>query len=309
MRTILYIGNFKESFSTENYVTYGLQQLGCKVLKVEEIQVKTAKSILGAALEHKVDFVLFSKAHFTESHEAVQLLKEYGIPTAAWLFDLYFDVPFFFGRRTLKSAAFKTDVCFMTDGGHKEEWKANKVNHKLLRQGIHAPEALYGEKMPHAEIVFIGSYSYPMRTKIIGFLKDIYGSNFVHYGEGGNRRQIRGMDLNNVLASVKIVVGDSIPADFYWSNRIYEILGRGGFLLHPAVEGLYTEFIHGTHYIAYEYGNLNDLKKLIDYYLIHDKEREKIKSSGHKLVKTKYTYTARCKELLKQIDVYKDSKH
>lgn len=307
MKYILYIGDFKEFFATENYIAYGLEQLGYTVLRVNESAVRSAKQVLGAAIKYKVEFVLLSKGHFASSDEAIDLLRKHKFITVGWMFDLFFNVPAFFGRRTLTNSTFKSDICCMTDGGHKVEWRNFRVNHRLLRQGIHKPDAHYGTSIAkHPEIVFIGTYSYDERIKLVNFLRNTYGSNFKHYGRGGDVREIRGKALNDVLASAKIVVGDSMPSPNYWSNRIYEIMGRGGFLLHPIVEGIETEFIDGKHFVGYAYGNHQSVKEKIDYYLTHEQEREAIRKAGHEHVKKNFTYIERSKQLIKYVEEFKN---
>lgn len=303
MRTILYIGDFKESYATENYIAYGLEQLGCRVFKANENTIVSAKSVLGACQEYDVDFVLFSKGHFNGADQVIELLRENGIRTVGWIFDLFFDTPTYYGRRTLKNASFRADICCMTDGGHQEEWKKNNVNHRTLRQGIHLPEAYISYTPTESEpIKFVGTKSYEERIDMIDSLIDRYGPKFAQYGLGSKHREVRGTALNNLLAGTSVVVGDSMPSPMYWSNRIYEILGRGGFLLHPYIEGLETEFKDGVHYVSYEYGNYNDLYKKIDYYLAHPEEREQIRTLGHLHVKKYYSYTNRCTQLLAYVD-------
>ena len=108
-----------------------------------------------------------------------------------------------------------------------------------------------------------------------------------------------------MLGKVKVFVGDSYPSPNYWSNRIYEITGRGGFLLHPETIGLDEEFIAGKHYIAYKRpGNRAGwqvLQGLIDYWVTHDKEREQIRQQGFAHCGKHYTYTHRVKTLLEHI--------
>lgn len=305
-KRILYVGDFDESFSTENYVTYGFEQLGYEVLRAPEGQIKSARQVLGAAMKYEVEFVLFSKGHFPGSEEVLTLLSENKIVSVGWLYDLFFDVPTFFGRRKLTNNAFRADICCMTDGGHQLQWQAQGVNHKTLRQGIHEPEAVYGKRTSgKPEIVFFGTYSYQARIAMVDFLRQTYGDNFIHYGRGGNIRPVRGMALNDVIASANIIIGDSMPSPYYWSNRIYEMLGRGGFLIHPYVQGLEEEFTDGTHYVSFPYGNMGALKEKIDYYLQHDVERQRIKAAGHDLVKSRYTYQKRCEQLLTYVAEFK----
>jgi hypothetical protein len=191
------------------------------------------------------------------------------------------------------------DVCFVTDGGHDDTWRDHRINHVLLRQGIHEPHAHVGTPLKdHPPIVFIGTYSYPARMALIDALRARYGDAFTHYGLGGDRREVRGEDLNNILASAKIVVGDSVPSPHYWSNRIYEITGRGGFLMHPRVAGLEKEFIDGVHYAGYDFGSWENVYTQIDHYLTHEDARRSIQMKGHLLTREHYTYTKRCAKLL-----------
>ena len=89
----------------------------------------------------------------------------------------------------------------------------------------------------------------------------------------------------------------------YWSDRVYETLGRGGFIIHPYIPGMENEFVDKEHLVFYEYKNFAQLKSLIDYYSENDEEREKIRLAGHKLVKEKYTYKNRWEHILKELGI------
>jgi hypothetical protein len=300
----IYIGDFRKTYSTENYISYGLRQNGVEVLEWQETSESSTGAVFRYCQREKPDFVLFCKNRlFGRGDVLMDMLNKAGILTVSWIFDLYFGLPLEMGsKRSIHDSPFKAKIVFTSDGGNDEQFKKIGVNHNLLRQGIHSPEAKIGSKIENIpEIVFIGSSTYYSRVKLINNLKNRYGDRFLHIGQGGDAPEIRGMNLNNVLASTKIVVGDSVPSKNYWSNRIYEILGRGGFLIHPYVEGLDSEFTRYKHYIPYEYGNINQLYEIIDFYLTHDKEREKIRMEGFNHVKKNYTYTKRCKNLINLI--------
>ena len=63
---------------------------------------------------------------------------------------------------------------------------------------------------------------------------------------------IRGKELNDLYATAKVVVGDTLCKGFnypyYFSDRLFETTGRGGFLIHPYIKGLedYFEVKVGT---------------------------------------------------------------
>ena len=166
------------------------------------------------------------------------------------------------------------------------------------------------ESTKKRDVVFVGSKKYhpewPYRTHLINWLDKNYGSRFEHYGNGGIE-SIRGIRLNKLYWSTKVVVGDTLCLNFnypdYWSDRIYETLGRGGFLIHPYIPGIEKEFVDKQHVVFYEYGNFDQLKELIDYYLTHDEEREAIRLAGHELVKDKYTYKHRWEVILKELGI------
>jgi spore maturation protein CgeB len=100
--------------------------------------------------------------------------------------------------------------------------------------------------------------------------------------------------------SAKIVIGDSVYSPQYWSNRIYETLGRGGFLIHPNVPGIEKEYEPWKEFIPYDYNDFTSLKEKIDYFLTKPKEREKIQMAG--FIKTRdYILEERCRSFLKLV--------
>ena len=290
---IFYIGGFSKSYDSEVYIAHGFRQLGVDIKCWDESLNLPLDMLLERIEMFNPDFVLLSKN------------KKYGKPlierlrgkylTVSWLFDLYHDLPREMGcQRSTKDSPFYADRVFMSDGGEVG------IQKETIRQGIHEPEAVLGKANVDHDVVFIGSDTYFGRHKMIEFLKETYGDRFAHYGMGG-KPEVRGLELNNLLAGSKVVVGDSVHSPNYWSNRIYEVIGRGGFLLHPKVEGLDEEFEPYKHYIPFERGNFEQIKEIVDYYISHDKEREKIRLAGFDFCKTNYKYQDRCLTLLQKV--------
>jgi hypothetical protein len=201
---------------------------------------------------------------------------------------------------------------FFTVDKKMAEWfnKQTSVKGHYIPAGVYDKECTYTPAAPKEEVIFVGSKTYhpewPYRPKLINFLSQTYGARFNLYGREG-LGIMRGQDLNNLYASTKVVVGDTLCPEFkyadYWSDRIYETLGRGGFLIHPYIQGLEKEFEDKKHIVFYEYNNLKQLQELINYYLENDKEREKIRRSGHELVKNNYTYKNRWEAILKELNI------
>ena len=78
------------------------------------------------------------------------------------------------------------------------------------------------------------------------------------------------------------------------------ILGSGGFLIHPRLEGLKEEFTEGKHFAGYK--TFVELQEKIDYYLKNPNERKLIQMAGYKHCIKNYTYQDRVKELLGKIN-------
>jgi hypothetical protein len=287
---IFYIGGFSRSYDTEVYIAHGFRELGVDVKCWDENLNLSPEMLIERIEDFDPDFVLLSKNR-RYGLDIIKRLKGKYL-TVSWLFDLYHDLPQEMGNsRGFKDNPFFADVVFMSDGGELE------VKKETLRQGIHEPEAKLLKREYKYDVAFIGADTYMKRHQLLEFLRETYKDRFVHYGMGG-LPETRGMELNEILATSKVIVGDSVPADKYWSNRIYEVLGRGGFLLHPRVRGLEGEFQYYKHFIPFDHGNFEQIKEIVDYFISHDKEREKIRLAGHKFCKNNYTYKIRCEELL-----------
>jgi hypothetical protein len=121
-----------------------------------------------------------------------------------------------------------------------------------------------------------------------------------HYGPRFRIFQgYREQNLNNLYASVKVMVGDHCFAGQpkYWSDRLPETCGRGGFILYPRTEGMTIPTA------TYEPQNLDDLIAKIDYYLAHEAEREEIRKRCFEHVKAHDTYTHRLQEVLQVMEL------
>ena len=140
MKTILYIGDFKVSYSTELYIAHALRELGYKVICKQEDQyfISDVETCVNEVLALKPILVLFSKGKpIGNSRLFIEELKKNKINTASWLFDLYFDLPVDRAYRLrIKDAPFNSDVVYTTDGGHHEQFNELKIVSKTLRQGI-----------------------------------------------------------------------------------------------------------------------------------------------------------------------------
>ena len=156
------------------------------------------------------------------------------------------------------------------------------------------------------DVVFVGGGEdymhpeWPYRAKLVRWLKETYGTRLGKYGHP--ERTVRGHELNQLYSSSKIVIGDTLCKDFfdsyYYSDRCFEVTGRGGMLITPYIPGMTDHFIDRQDVVFYAYDNFDQLKYMIDYYLEHHDEREAIRLAGHYRTKQTNTYTQRMQSMI-----------
>ena len=298
---LLYIGNFRPSFSTETHVAQSLEALGCRVVRAQEDATTRAQL---TALTREVDVLLYTRTWTLPGPDPIGWLRSLPVPTVSYHLDLYAGLAR--GRDLSRDPLWHTRHVFTADGGSAAFFRDRGINHHYLKAGVLADECYRAEPTERfrAQVGFVGSYDYhpewPYRRRLIDFLRASYGSAFIKHGQP--ETSIRGHELNQLYASVKVIVGDSLCVGFdhpyYWSDRVYETLGRGGFLIHPYVFGLEEELVDRQHIVYYRFGDFAGLRRLIDYYLVHDDERETIRAAGHERVKERATYRERMRQLL-----------
>jgi len=313
LSNIVFLGNFRVDYTSESHHAKSLEDLGHSVIRMQESEARS-EDILAACINS--DLFIWIHTHGWETQgkitmeKVLETLKTLSIPSMTYHLDLWFGLQ---REKDLESfPVYKMIDHFFTVDKKMAEWfnKNTKVKGHYLPAGVFGPECIVQDVTKKHDVIFVGSRKYhdewAYRPKLIDWLDRSYGNRFEQYGSGGVK-SVRGMHLNKLYWSTKVVVGDTLCIDFkypdYWSDRIYETLGRGGFLIHPYIKGLENEFKDKEHVVFYEYNNFEQLKELIDYYIEHDDEREKIRLAGHKLVKENYTYKHRWQQILEELGI------
>ena len=301
-------GNHKVSFCTEQELVWTFRDLGFKVIQTQENE-DTTEEILDTCLKNNVRLFIYVHTHgwitpgTMDMGELIQKFKLHRIKTVSFHLDRYRGLNIGDGResRVGTHPFWHTDYVFTADGGNQDWFKMLCVNHFWLPPGVVKKWCVKGTPRPElaVDVAFVGARGYhpeyPFRETLIKFLEDTYGNRFRLFS--GYREQ----SLNDLYASVKVVVGDSCfgGSDYYWSDRVPETTGRGGFLIHPASKGL---SIPGL--VTYEPGNLQQLAERIDYYLEHQEEREKLRDAAQAWVRENETYTNRAQTILRAVGLF-----
>lgn len=293
---ILYVANHGcGGNQDEEAIHYALQSLGHEVVKVNEGKSRDASNV-------KADFLLFHKwSHFN----AIRACK---LPRVFWYFDLITCTdPSLSARNRARESWMEAmvplvDVGFCTDGDWVRRYNCCPSDQagKLitLRQG--ADERVLQQRSPQpnkCSILFTGICKGGGlgRETFVEDLKTRYGDSFLHIPSGCYREQFA-----STVATYKIVVAPDFPVtDLYWSNRVYNTLGAGGFLLHPYCKGLALHYRDGCD-LVYYYDRV-DLFDKIDYYLTKPDERETIRQGGYETTFKEHLYRHRCEELIRTV--------
>jgi len=306
-----YVGNFEPPHSTENHVATALEAQGVSVIRLQEQSFGWDPKKVPA----KTAFVLWTHTHGygppkTHGRQAkfLESLARRGTPTVGYHLDRWwglqreyqvYEEPFFQN----------TDLVVTADGGQGDKWALSGIEHAWFPPGVSAQECELGTPQDEyrSDIAFVGSWQggyhteWRHRQQLVDWLERTYGARCAFWPRRGEHA-VRGQALRDLYASVKVLVGDSCltgDAHLYCSDRIPETLGRGGFLIHPRVEGITNgEFSEGVHLAAWTLGNWGELGDTIGHYLADHETRTQIAAEGRRHVLEHHTYEVRMRQLL-----------
>lgn len=308
---IVFLGNFAVPFSSENHHAESLAVLGHTVLRLQEREIPS-EAIEQLAMQADIFVWIHTHGWHTPGKPMRHVLfnlKSKGIPSLTYHLDLWMGLE---RQKDMNSDDYWAIEHFFTVDKLMADYLTANTNVKghYLHAGVFHKEAT---RVPHTElapydVAFVGSKGYhpewPYRPQLIDFLAETYGDRFAHYG-GDGRGVLRGLPLNRLYSDMKVIVGDSLCINFdypyYWSDRIFETTGRGGFIIHPYIKGLEDCFEDGKEVVFYKFGDFNELKDKIDYYIANTTEREAIRMAGHERTKRDHTYLNRWKTIIETV--------
>jgi hypothetical protein len=270
-----------------------------------------------------LDFIIWTstKQHRDSWGEALQweliaTARKAGVPLVALHLDRWWGLK---RQDWLDDPYFQIDLVVTADGGHEDMWPTKGINHAWLPPGVSERWCQPGSFREEyaCDVVFVGNWrdyghrEWHHRPEMIDFLSRTYPNRGGRRGLmcipriGGDT--IRGLELNDVYWSAKVVVGysclvpkvDGSPMTHYCSDRIPETLGRGGILVHPYVEGLQWSSGGPFSFNSWGLGDWKQLRGLIDEIIGWDVDSaldERMTSINQ--IKTDGTYTVRIRQLI-----------
>lgn len=306
---ILFLGNFQVDFSTESHYAKEYENLGHQVLRFQENESSTDDVLLaaeGADIFHYVHTHGWETPGTTTVAELIQQFKNRGVITIGVHLDYWYGLV---RQQDVGTHPWwSCDYIFTADGGSNDWYRNQGINHHYLRAGVLSDECYLGTYREdfNCDIAFVGAYGYhpewPYRPRLINWLAETYGDRFRRFaGDVPPHHTIRGSALNDLYASAKVTIGDTLCVGFdhtnYFSDRLFEATGRGGFVIFPHIKGIEESFHLGEELLTYEYENFAQLRKLIDHCLENPNERKKIQLAGHERTKAEHTYKHRVEEI------------
>lgn len=278
----------------EGAVAYALRALGHAVIPVPEKDGINLPRYRGP----HVDFLLFHKWHDPRT------LKRLPWPSVFWYFDLvrWPSDPTIQARcaarvRWMNEIVKYVEIGFCTDGDlvradptGKLVWLPQGADERVVgrgtRTGCRSKPLLFTGLVRN---VGVG------RKEWFDGVVGRYGPQLTHYSNGMYREELR-----EAIAQHCITLAPNAPVtDFYWSNRIYNALGFGAFLLHPYCESLSHHYVHGSEVVYYT--SPDDMFSKIEQYLPDVDGRHQIAEAGLQRTLKQHLYRHRCEELLRVV--------
>lgn len=311
---IAYIGNFEPEYSTENDVRKAFEYLGHEVLALQE------NKPFSFDVEN-IDFILITSTWddafpLTEWLKIVRACALRGVPTATLHLDTFWGTSRG-GRQWWLNPMFHTAYIFTADGDYEKEWKLFGKNHIWLPPAVRHDAAHFGKYREEyaCDVAFVGSNGVGYHEDVWGYRKELVdklremckrnGWSFRNPG-GDDPKISRGEGMNDFYASAKVTVGDSLclkkEDSKYWSDRVPEATGRGGFLIMPRIKALEEWMIP-----QYDWGDWEHLEYLVKRYLTDPDAqtfRKRAIETNLEITAKHHTYVNRVQTILKEVGLY-----
>jgi glycosyltransferase involved in cell wall biosynthesis len=168
---------------------------------------------------------------------------------------------------------------------------------------------------PVHDVLFLGNGYSKDRFQLASVLKGMRGINVGIYGSWPNN-QASGSNLYDfdagarLYSKCKIAIGDSQwpHAAGFVSNRLFQAMSAGAFLLHQHFDGM-EELLglrDGVNIAVWE--SLSDLENKIKYYLAHPDERRNIAEAGTRHIRSNHSFDNRVRELFEELAVVRSER-
>lgn len=219
------------------------------------------------------DLFIWAREHnhdpIGDAYAMLREIENMGVPTVGIHMDLYWGIDIREPRvGSLDQPWWSCQYVFTADGGNQDRFAERGVNHIWMPPamgprflGRHAPAT--GSRKLFAS--FLGSCVRQIhsghRSELVAWAKGRYGNQFRHFGLA---KKLYGASINQMCSTTRFVLGDSAPAPFYWSDRVPNIMGRGGVLAYPRTPGLEDMGFNESNMFLYDRYKFDELGERMD---------------------------------------------
>jgi 2-polyprenyl-3-methyl-5-hydroxy-6-metoxy-1,4-benzoquinol methylase len=298
---ILLLGDFGSSWRHETLTADALAEMGHDVRRFHEYLVPSVGFVARELGRGRYDCLLFYKGRigartteevFAPTGEAIaDVLSQIRVPAYIWYVDRAYRFDMQPSREIwMRRVAPLCRVAFVADAAlASTDW----ARWHILREPVdhRAAQHLYVPDDSRRPVAFIGQL-YGDRAQELHAVGQAFPLEFIadKYGSA----------LSPAVQSYKIILGPRYPTvPGFWGNRVYVVLGNGGFFLAPEVEGMRAEgLIPGVHYAVLGPDPVADIRS----WLQRTDERVRIARAGQELVLSRFTYAHAVAELCRVIE-------
>jgi len=268
-------------------VPQAFTRLGMESLLIESMRNWDTGEIKKAIESFRPDYLLFSlKENFSLVQDLKPVLKDLNCKVIFWYCDP--DHP-----QDLDMSGV-IDTMFLSNRGQIGEYKKayNLDRVYYMPQGCSPYSMHYIPCEEIYDIGFSGAASsvalHETRRRLFGRLNEMYKVKI--------RRNVRN-NISEFYSQSKMVFGGSdFDYELYTSNRFFIALGCGACYVTKRFKGIELLAENKKHLLWFE--TQEELFDILDHYLSHDSEREKIRRAAEKLALEKHTYADRVKNIL-----------
>ena len=151
---------------------------------------------------------------------------------------------------------------------------------------------LYPDEPVEYDVGFLGNDTYPRRSGLL----DKIGAKYKLLRSTSKP----GEEYSRLLSRCKILFNCSMDNDV--NMRVFEAISIGRLLLTDKADGQDILLNDGVHYVSFT--DWPDLDQKIEYYLKHNKERNKIAVAGANYIHATHTYRDRLETILQTMGFY-----
>ncbi len=181
--------------------------------------------------------------------------------------------------------------CFQKEGA----WEVSRATGRLARwlppacDPVNPSSAFVPHSQRRWDIAFVGTTGkYTLRKVVLELIKSGYPNAFIgtaHHSE-----------LFSIYSQARIVVNYAINNDL--NMRIFEAMAAGALVLNNRIKdnGFEDIFSPGQDCVVFDDPTTGELKRLIDHYLSHREDGERIARAGFTLAE-RHTYRERLREI------------